>query len=364
MKRNIMLLGGLLLAVAIGIVCSGLVVSGREFSSIEPHVQTAGDETAVPIARNYTELKNQVIGLVENAQTQGTIQLKDYTADVENELARVCNEVVSDTPIGAYAVDMMSIDHTRVMGYYNVKVNISYKRSREEILNIYTASGNDELKEVIKDAIAERRATFAVKCDYYAEQVMNVAAAVRELRLSEPWAVYGIEDVKVQTFPLSGLHRILLVEVGFYESAEESELKRNRAQQQVMKIVEETKELFGGERVREICSRISQGVESTDAGADADTPYGALVSKRASDLGLAVAVKQVLAEFGMYAVVVEGSLDGMPHFWNMAFAEKSWEHIDLSRGIVLEPNEKMTGYTWDDMKYPADMSHLRNNKAS
>ena len=358
MRKSMLLSVGLFLTVVVAIVFCGKVVSGREFESIVPH--EAQDITqAVPSARNYSELKKQIIALVENAQTQGIIRLYDYTEDVEEDLPRACHEVMTQWPVGAYAVDTMSLDHTRVLSYYDVQVNISYKRPTEEILSMVTANSAEEFEQAVLAALAENRSAFPVLCNYYTEKIINVAETVEELRLNQPDTMYGIEDTRVSFFPEDGLHKVLLMEFSYYETAEDSRMKKAQAQTVLDGIINRVDEFNGGEQIRRLCTIISEGVEDA-SDRDADTPYGALVLKRASDMGLACALKQACNMLGEYAVVVKGEHNGKEHYWNMVLFDNVWKHVDLSKDVMFADNSDMSGYKWDDLRYPTDMRYLRN----
>ena len=358
MKRNLVLCTALLAAVILSITCCGYIISRGEYSSVVPHVSSMSeDSNGIPHAANYNEFKNQVVKLVENAQTHGTIHLERYAADVEEDLARALHEVMTEMPIGAYAVDMMYFDHTRVLSYYDVKVSVRYKRPREEILAMVSADSAEEFSAVMEQAIAERRSPFAVQCNYYTEQIINVAEAIEDLRFNRPGAAYGVRDVTVQFFPVTGVHKILLVEFDFYESLEDSTRKSAQAQAMVENIEAQTAGMAADDRLREVFRLIVQDTVHADGGelGDVDTPYGALVQKRASDKGFAAAVEQVCSRIGAYSVVVKGELDGAPHFWNMVYAENAWVHVDLSRGVVFARDPNMAGYTWDGSRYPTDL---------
>ena len=76
MKKKAFWGAGLFVLVVAAVISCGYLISGREFSTVTPHAPHAGVSQfdATPQARNYNELKNQVIKLVENAQAEGNIR--------------------------------------------------------------------------------------------------------------------------------------------------------------------------------------------------------------------------------------------------------------------------------------------------
>ncbi len=60
------------------------------------------------------------------------------------------------------------------------------------------------------------------------------------------------------------------------------------------------------------------------------TSYGALVSKKASCDGYASAYKMLLNRCGIECITVEGTIDGVPHLWNIAKQDGKYYHIDCT----------------------------------
>ena len=112
--------------------CSSLLES--PYAVVEPHTErpaTAEDSSAVQ-AGTYSELVNTVLFFVSQGTEKGLIQLTDdYDGDVEEDLNRACLEVAKDDPLGAYAVDFIKNDCTKVLTTYEATITISYRRTRE-----------------------------------------------------------------------------------------------------------------------------------------------------------------------------------------------------------------------------------------
>ena len=159
---------------------------------------------------------------------------------------------------------------------------------------------------------------------------------MQKLRTTDPDAVYGIQDTTVQFFPESGLHKILLVEFLYYETAEESARKRGQASGMLSNYLKQTDSLAGRERVQALADLIRQGVTlvQSESFGDADMPWAAGRQAR-HQRGLAVALKQACNQLGLYSVAVIGTYGGAEHWWNMVFVDNTWYHIDLSRGVLF-----------------------------
>ena len=368
MKRIEILGCVLLVLVAAAVFLCGYVISGREFSYSEPHLDQSGSRSdgVVAQARNYNELKEQIVTLVENAQTEGNIRLYDYTSDVDTDLPRACHEVMTDVPIGAYAVDLMSIDHTRILSYYDVRVTISYKRPREEILNLKQANSAEEFEQIMRDAIDQRRSPFAVQANYYSEKLINVNEIMQKIEFETPDMVYGVKNMSVEFFPETGIHKILLVELQFYETQEQSARKRAQANTFLDTIAQRSAGEDDTTRIRSFCDALSNAgayVSTHSANSrDEDTPYGLLIGKRATSMGYAASFKKLCDIAGIQCILVEGTKDGVARIWNMVFLGNRWYHVDVADQAqqsapehILTPLNDMAGYEWDDLHYPIDM---------
>ena len=70
---------------------------------------------------------------------------------------------------------------------------------------------------------------------------------------------------------------------------------------------------------------------------------------------MALAYKELCDLTELPCQVVEGDLDGVPHFWTIVTLEEGGFHVDPSRedGILLtDAQMAQAGYTWPEGEYP------------
>ena len=136
--------------------CSSLLES--PYAVVEPHTErpaTAEDSSAVQ-AGTYSELVNTVLFFVSQGTEKGLIQLTDdYDGDVEEDLNRACLEVAKDDPLGAYAVDFIKNDCTKVLTTYEATITISYRRTREQIRSLVNVTGTSAIRDEVRAALAD-----------------------------------------------------------------------------------------------------------------------------------------------------------------------------------------------------------------
>lgn len=123
----------LIAAVLISITCAGYMISGREMSVAVAH--SFNGENA-EFVENYSELKTRMRELVHVRAESGTVKIKDYKSDIDEDLERVCREIEEESRNGRNEADMVSVNRTRVLNYWLVKVSITYKRTQGQMFSV------------------------------------------------------------------------------------------------------------------------------------------------------------------------------------------------------------------------------------
>ena len=174
---------------------------------VEPHTErpaTAEDSSAVQ-AGTYSELVNTVLFFVSQGTEKGLIQLTDdYDGDVEEDLNRACLEVAKDDPLGAYAVDFIKNDCTKVLTTYEATITISYRRTREQIRSLVNVTGTSAIRDEVRAALADFQSEVALRVGYFTESADSIAALVRQAYYDEPAGALGMPEFTVSLYPASG----------------------------------------------------------------------------------------------------------------------------------------------------------------
>ena len=102
---------------------------------------------------------------------------------VAEALDKATREVVQETPIGAYAVDYITSSSQSNMGYYEITVQISYRRSAEPLQTVVNATSPDELFTLLDGALEDGETELAVRIGYWDDDgKKQVAELVEPLR--------------------------------------------------------------------------------------------------------------------------------------------------------------------------------------
>lgn len=119
----------------------------RSYVSSATHLDySVTEDSSILRVENYQGLVNALLYFVNQHSTNGTLRLYNYAGDVESDLERACNEVMTEDPLGVFSVRSMKYDSTRILTYYEVDVRIVYSRSAQVVSSIQSVAGLSGLR--------------------------------------------------------------------------------------------------------------------------------------------------------------------------------------------------------------------------
>lgn len=136
-----------LLAAATLALCGCGSFLERTYSSSQPHSATyyESEDRSVLRAEGYQDLVNDILLLVGENAKEGTIWLYNTsdsdTQDAGEAARRACQEVQTQTPMGAYMVDYLTCKtSTGSRNYTQIDLTIGYRRTAEQAAAIVHAT--------------------------------------------------------------------------------------------------------------------------------------------------------------------------------------------------------------------------------
>lgn len=178
----------------------------REYSVVEPHSSKFWESEAAGTLRaeNYQDIVNDLLLLIGQHTEQATIRLYNFEEDmaVGDILDRAITEIRHETPMGAYAVEFITSSYQSQRGYYEISIQISYRRTIEQIQAVVNATSTAAMGSLLETALENDRSELAVRIGYWRaddrERLETIAAELREthgIGEETPWAVlYYPED--------------------------------------------------------------------------------------------------------------------------------------------------------------------------
>ena len=319
-------------------------------SPYQPVSSQPGTSSALRV-ENYQELVNAILYLVTMGEEQGVLNLYNYTQDVESDLTRACLEVIQEDPLGAYSVDYISHNFSTIVSYYEVNLQITYRRSREQVSAITAVTGSGAIRRVISRALTTFSSESVLRISYFTENEDYIRSLVEQAYYDSPSTALGMPETEISIYPKTGVQRIVEIVLTYPDS---SETLRRKAQQ----LADLALELTAGEEItaQSLYDRVTDGLVLSPNSGKSST-YDALIGKESDSEGAALAYQLLCDQAGIECYLVQGTLNGQDHFWNIISAENGlYRHMDLSAGLAGLTDEELTThgtYLWNTREYPA-----------
>lgn len=335
--------------------CSSML--NRDYSSVTVHSATPtaeGDANTMRV-QNYQELVNALIYLINQGEESGSIRYSGEEADFKKLMDEACLEVKQEDPLGAYAVDYIKYSVISIVGSYEADVQITYRRTREQVASIVDATGAAAIRSELSRALSSFDTEVVLRISYFEEDEAYIQQLVRQAYLSNPATALDFPDAQVAMYPESGQQRIVEVTLTYHQSLQTLESWRNSLSREAERICQPLTELTIKEKLDGITGTLqSMGAYSAQGGS---TAYDALLGGGGDSQGVALAFSLLCRQVGITCSVVDGQKNGQSHFWNVVQTASGYRHVDLSRTGSVTYNVDQTmmqqGYVWDTQQVPA-----------
>jgi len=324
-----------------------------------------GDE--VGSIRNYSGLRRAVNALVVRHEDQGQLKFQNYSGSISDDLAQVCWEIKSNTALGAYSVDYMSYDLSRIVSYYEADLFITYKRTREQVDAIVSVENSLSVNRALQPCMAAMEPMLTLSLSTAMLDADGIRENVAQLYYGNPLLCVILPAVTVAIYQDTGMQKIF--ELSFDYGGMDADALAERKAQLMETAADWAYEagspsaqdavLAYGARLAERCvydPEIVSGYGGDPLGA---TAYGALVGGAADSEGFAMAFSALCVAAAIDCTVVSGRRNNEEHFWNIVTLGDNSYHVDCSvwaedSGVHLKSDADMSGdYWWDVSKYPS-----------
>ena len=357
MKRCVALL---VLLLSAGLLLAGCSTA-RSYTSITTHVdqRVTEDDPSVLRAETYQELVSSILHFVSEGEESGTIRLYQYTGDVESDLEAACQEVLEEDPLGAFALDSIEHEYSRIVSYYECEFTLVYRRTAEEIDAVTTAASTVSFREQLQQAMDTFSERLAIRTSLSVSEE-SVLEMVTEYYYETPSLAVGFPSVTVNFFGgEDSTQKIVEIEFGYTQGSDacaemQAELL-NTAYTLLTELNAASADPAGLWSVYRTLAEypIYSGISTSSA-------YRFLVNQKGSQQGASLSLLLLCQLMNFDAYYVEGSsIEYEDHSWVMVQIGDVWCHMDLSladdQNSFLHSDDEMTalGYVWDQEAYPA-----------
>ena len=169
------------------VALAGCSLLERQYVTVEPHSGKFWESEAAGTLRaeNYQDIVNDILLLISQRRESATLRLYHFDdLTVANRLEQATVEIQQQTPLGSYAVSYIASVSQAQRGYHEIKLQIGYRRTAEELRAIVNATSPEALYTLLRDALERKQTELAVRIGYWGvsgqEQVEDAKARLRE----------------------------------------------------------------------------------------------------------------------------------------------------------------------------------------
>lgn len=353
MKRSLLVL--LLL-----LTLAGCSLAPKEQLYTAPYVDSSS-QTETPdavTAENYLSLKNAILAMVRAGQTEGVIRVTSYDGELEDDLDEVTYEVSKLDPLGSYAVDYMTHSCAQIVSYYEIRINITFRRTAQQIARIVAVSTQTQLEEQLYQALEQGRDRLTLRLSSYRAQDQEIASLAAEYGAANPATIMELPAISTSVYPESGNVRILEIDFTYQTPTEDLSSMRKAVQESIDGAAEYIRyRQTDLDKAQLLLTYLMERFQYRAA--ETATPlYSALCGGIADPTGLAQAWQLICDRAGMECYTVSGLWNNEPWVWNIVSADGYYRHLDLSRCVlerkvlVLWTDAEMGEYYWNTELFP------------
>ena len=310
---------------------SGCALFNRGTSTVKNHQEQSAtaEDGSILRAESYADLVSCVQHFVSMGQSEGTVHVYKYSGDIESDLTAATREVLTEDPLGSYALRDIDFDYSRIVSYYECDFSFTYRRTLEDMASIATLYGDAAIRSRLGQALTSFEPMVTIRTSSFYADTTRIYALARQAYYASPATALGYPGINVTIYPQSGPSRIL--EISFTYSHRDRELLQRRAE-----AVSAAAAAMVGQDVAAdstvaqlLYSRLGDSVtfDPTASG----SVYDALCASSANSEGIALGYQVLCLQAGIDCTLVQGTREGEPHWWNIITLDGVSWLVDVTR---------------------------------
>lgn len=354
MIKRVAALGLALALILSASACSSLYE--KEYTYSEPYTENGGaiDSGAGTEIRNYAQLKSVLSTMISKHSPGGELRFNNYEGSVSDDMAAASYEVRTQTPLGAYAVNSLEYEISRIVSYYTVQLSIDYLRTAEEIAQIKVINGISALKTYLQSVVKDYSPEILLMVYSSTVNADYISALLEDVFMTEESLVAAPQRLQVESYPNEGYNRIYKISLDYGHSRATLEHRT----QELQEAAETAAAALEGEDAHRLALSAARYLSAGTAvlphnqAEGFTTAYHALVEGRADSLGLALAYQALCRPLGIDCRVIKGSFGTMGaevHYWNILGFDGDYYHMDVSR--MADDGEENVLFLRDDVAW-------------
>ena len=299
---------------------------------------------------NFATLREGIRRAVANGLSARTLVFdSSYSGNPAEDLAAACWQVRTEDALCIYCVENISYELKQIVAVTEAKLSITYSPNAIPVSEITRMPYATELNGCIAEAISSGQSKIAVLISRTNLSAEDMVERVSEVYRKNPGLAPAEPAVEVTMFSGSGAQSLyeLSMETGL---SHQDFLKRKEELDSFVFEFDENAD----ERTKAETAALSL-VDACDRDAPG-TIYSALIERKASPAGIALAYVDLCKRCGLDCRVIQGQRDWTDHCWNIVRIDGHYYHVDLFAGMndgFLKTDASFWGsYRWAVNEYP------------
>ena len=223
-----------LLVLVLALLCltSCAAMLEREYTQAVPHEedQVSPGKTAYRV-ETYPALRAAILSYVEEGMAEGALRCPTtYPGNLSVDLEKAKRQLMEEDPLGCYALEDVSFRTSRIIAYYEVELDFTYKPDTKNPASLPKAASQEELAERLRESLAGRETSVAVYLTTYPEEDDLFFSGALELALApkddseeqEPEELGEVKLTAVELYPKTGSRRGAALELEYPHAEDES----------------------------------------------------------------------------------------------------------------------------------------------
>lgn len=328
------------------------------YHSVTPHMDQGqqGQEGLIQVS-TYSQLTAALEAIVEDGADSRLLDIGGYNKNtLESHLDSAVKSVMEQNPIAAYAVESITYELGTSGGLNVVLATVTYNHNRGSIQRIRHLQTPEEAMELITTALEQCEAGVTVRLDRYLST--DFAQMIQDYAQENPQTVMEAPQVEVHTYPESGIQRVVELQFTYQNSREDLRTMQVYVQPvfsaaRMYVTADAADSIKYAQLYAFLMERYDYTIETSITPSYSLLRYGVGDSK-----AFAMVYSAMCRNSGLECLVVSGTSDGEPRYWNIIQEDGVYYHVDLLRSnrsgeMTRMTDEEMQGYVWDYSAYPA-----------
>ena len=348
------------------VLCGCGLLRENSYVVVKPHneeYEVSVDSDVITVS-SYLSLKNAILNMVEDGNEEGVIRAEAYSGNISEDLRQAVYEVSKLSPLGAYAVSTMTYDYSRIVSYYEIHINTTFRRTQEEIRSIEYVTDIEALRTKLQEAMETYETKIILHVGDY--DSFDLQSEIETIYLEHPEFALELPEASMDLYPENGTQRIIEIKFSYIHSTQELMECRDELREQLDQI----SLIYGSSNTdynnaRRFYNRLGRDaiLEQTqdDSRSLVNSVYGVLIEECATSYGFAQAYRLLLESCEIPCQLIAGQKNGAVQYWCLAEIDGSYFYVDPSmaaggenRDDFLMGNAELeeNGYVWDAENYP------------